>query len=242
MEDVFQCKKFVVKQTRNTMKVNVDGMLLGSWVAVDDITNALDIGTGTGIIAMIIAQRTSNNVQVDGVEIHNEAAAEARENFKNAIWADRLDCIHRSVQDYSLEFDGKYDLIISNPPFFTGGTFSENENKNNVKHSVKLSHGDLLIAGNRLLSSTGRMAVILPFIEGERYIERAERMGFQAVRITEVRSRRNKPIERLLIELTKATKPPGKCSRDTLIMLEDTKERTYTKDFKLLTEDFYTIF
>jgi tRNA1Val (adenine37-N6)-methyltransferase len=241
IEKVFNCKQFKVLQSKSTMKVNTDAILLGAWIGLDFTNKVLDIGTGTGIIALMIAQRTKENVAIIGVEIDEDSANEASVNFELSQWSSKLECKNQSIQDFSQMSQEKYDLIVSNPPFFTGGTFSDNENKNNVKHAVKLSHGDLLIVSNRLLSIDGRLSVVLPFIEGERFIDRAKRMGFTPSRITEVRTKVNQPIARLLIELVKNNKQliPD---RDQLILLEEGKERNYTTAYMKLTADFYTIF
>lgn len=240
-EEIFKCKQFNVTQTKSTMKVNTDAILLGAWVDVQDAVDVLDVGTGTGIIALMIAQRIDEQATIKGIEIDDQSAEEAEKNFKNSPWSDRLHAINQSIQEFSQKDQIKYDLIVSNPPFYTGGTFSDNENKNNVRHAVKLSHGDLLIASSRLLTNGGKMALILPFLEGERFIERAERMGFSQSRITEVRSKPHLPIERLLIELVK-NNAKTVVERSQLVLLKDEKDRIYTNEYKNLTSEFYTIF
>lgn len=241
MKDTFICKEFNVVQSKSTMKVNTDAILLGAWVNVTGSRKILDIGTGTGIIALMLAQRSDAEAKIDAVEIDHASAYEAEENFNSCPWNEKLKVFHHSVQDFSQNNIGQYDLVVSNPPFYTGGTFSDNENRNNVRHTVKLSPGDLLIAAGRLLSAKGRMAVILPFLEGERFIERAERMGFSQSRILEVQSKENLPIERLLIELVKEYKSKN-VVREGLVLLKEGKDRIYTNDYKKLTSDFYTIF
>jgi tRNA1Val (adenine37-N6)-methyltransferase len=235
-EEVFTCKEFKVLQSKSVMKVNSDGMLLGAWSDVSEATRILDIGTGTGIIALMLAQRTKNAI-IDGIEIDVDSAEEARVNFKTSMWRERLNSIHGSIQEYSSASERKYDLIVSNPPFFSGGTFSENENKNNVRHTIKLSHGDLLIGVTRLLTQKGRFDLVLPYMEGERLIDLAQRYNLFPVRVTEMRPKVEKSIERLLISLAKEK---IMVNREELIMYKETD--VYTEDYKNLTKDFYLKF
>ena len=237
-ENVFRCKRFQIVQDRNVMKVNSDGMLLGAWSDVSDRNKVLDIGTGTGVIALMIAQRNPLSI-IDGIEIHEDSAVEAAENFASSDWADRLTCIHDSLQSFSGTTNEKYDLIVSNPPFFSGGTFSVNENKNNVRHTTKLSHGDLLIAVSRLLTDNGRFDVILPYIEGERLIDMARRYDLKEYKVTQLRPSKEKPIERLLISLSR---DQVTFEREELIMYDNVITHEYSAAYKSITKDFYLKF
>lgn len=218
------------------MKVNTDGVLLGAWANIDNIKTALDIGSGTGVIALMIAQRNTS-AKITGIDIDETSCVEATENVNNSIFNNRVRILHSSIQDFAIKADQKFDLIVSNPPFFTGGTFSANENKANVRHTIKLPHGDLLHAVTNLLSVSGNFALILPYIEGLRFIELAERSNLHLSHITEVRHRAEKPIERLLINLRKVKSNPVK--RELQIMDD---QEVYSDDFKNLTKDFYQHF
>ncbi|NNF32651.1 MAG: hypothetical protein HKN68_00990, partial [Saprospiraceae bacterium] len=143
------------------------------------------------------------------------------------------------IQEYSWKSDEKYDLIVSNPPFFSGGTLSLNENKNNVKHTTRLSHGDLLIAVSRLIIKGGNFDVILPYIEGERFIELSQRYNLFPERITEVRSRKDMPIERLMISFSNKK---VEVERSTLVLFVNGSDRTPTDDYKKLVSSFYLKF
>ena len=217
------------------MPVNSDGVLLGAWVDVAGTERALDIGTGTGVIALMLAQRLPG-AQIDAVEIDPAAAEQARENMANCRFADRLHVYADSVQDFSRLAEHSYDLIVSNPPFFTGGTLSDNQDRSGVRHTVKLPHGDLLQAVRRLLAPSGRLALILPHIEGLRFIEMATSYGLHLRRQTALYPRADKPVERVLIELSKAE---GGTEKDELVMYAGEKGNTYTGAYQKLTEDFY---
>jgi tRNA1Val (adenine37-N6)-methyltransferase len=150
-----------------------------------------------------------------------------------------LEAFHDSIQHYAKASKQKYDLIVSNPPFFTGGTFSSNQDKTNVRHTVKLPHGDLLNATRHLLNKNGRFCVILPLIEGLRFIEIARTYGFHNTKRTEIRTRAEKGIERLLLQFETNLKT---LMHDELIIQNSDERNDYTEDYKNLTRDFYTIF
>ncbi|MBK8627046.1 MAG: methyltransferase [Saprospiraceae bacterium] len=236
MSDIFRFKQFAIKQGRCAMKVNTDGILLGAWTNLSDKNTALDIGTGTGIIAMMMAQRNTQMI-IHALEIDADAFLQASENMVNSPYSEKLLCIHQPVQEYAKMADIKYDLIVSNPPFFSGGTFSLNENKASVRHTIKLSHFDLLSSVKLLLKDDGHFDVVLPYIEGLRFVEMAAQYDFGAVSITEVRPKKEKNIERLLIRL--APKHNGKCVTNELIVQETDEANEYTEDMKALTKDFY---
>ena len=132
----FQFKSFSIQQAECAMKVGTDGVLLGAWVDVAGAQRILDIGTGTGVIAIMLAQRSREAV-IHAVEINEEACKLANENMQACPWSENLQSFPSPVQDYAREIEQSYDLIVSNPPFFSGGTFSRNEDRNNVRHTIK---------------------------------------------------------------------------------------------------------
>ncbi len=237
----FTFKHFRVDQDQCTMKVGTDGVLLGAWADVSKTKLLLDIGTGTGVIAIMLAQRTMNTegVKVHAVEIDPFASFQAKENMENSPFADRLGGVNDSIQSFAKSVSLQYDLIVSNPPFFTGGTFSSNQDKTNVRHTVKLPHGDLLQATRTLLAKDGKFCVILPLIEGLRFVDIAHTYGFYCTKKTEVFTLADKAIERLLLQFESTNK---EMITDTLIMLNSQKRNDYTEAYKELTKDFYTIF
>jgi tRNA1Val (adenine37-N6)-methyltransferase len=232
----FKFKQFEIKQDRATMKVNTDGILLGSWSQVCDKKHVLDIGTGTGVIAIMLAQRSSE-IHVVGIDIDELSAEEASENMALSPFADRLSCVCIPLQDYADQYRHQYDLIVSNPPFFTGGTFSINENKNNVRHTVKLSHVDLLRSVRYLLAPNGHFDVVLPYIEGLRFIEMAEKYDLYPHRITEVIPKEGKPSERLLLSFTEHMS--NAIDRSELIVSASDNANDYTAEFTALNKDYY---
>lgn len=235
--DVFKFKQFDIRQDQCNMKVNTDGVLLGAWSDVTSKLKALDVGTGTGVIAIMLAQKNVE-LHVTGVEIDLGSFSQAEYNMSHSRFSNRLTAVNASVQDYSRDSDQKYDLVISNPPFFTGGTFSYNENKANVRHTLKLSHSDLLLSVKRVLTPEGHFDVILPYIEGLRFIEIAEKYDFGAEKMTLVKSRENKNTERLLLRFS--AKRQVHFQKDELIIFVGPGPKDYSEQFKALTKDFYT--
>ncbi|MEM1324467.1 MAG: methyltransferase [Bacteroidota bacterium] len=230
----FRFKQFIIKQDQCPMKVGTDGTLLGAWATATTPQHILDIGTGTGLIAIMLGQRFSDT-QVEAVEIDETACAQATENMQAAPWADRLQAHSVSIQDFVKTTGRKYDLIVSNPPFFTGGTFSDRQARNEVRHTVKLPHGDLLSAVRNLLSPNGTFALVLPLIEGLRFEELANSYKLYCTRKTEVRPRKENAVNRLLMQFEREEQPT---KVDELVLYtENQNERTAA--YAALTEDFY---
>lgn len=230
----FQFKQFSVNQEDCTMKVGTDGVLLGAWADVSGAKKVLDIGTGTGVIALMMAQRLPE-AEIHAVEISEEACAVAEQNFAESKWSDRLKSFNFPVQDFAKMTDHRYDLIVSNPPFFSGGTFSSNEDKNLMRHTVRLPNGDLLNAVRRLLNRSGRFVMILPYIEGLRFEEMARQYHFYVTKKTSVLPVEGKPVERLLLEFAYEEQA---LEEQSLIIETDTRH-VYTEDYIALTKDFY---
>ncbi len=231
--DIFKTKAFDIKQKQNVMKVNIDAIVLAAWTDYREVDSVLDIGTGTGIIALIAAQK-SDSSHIVGIEISEECAEEAKVNFENSQYASNLKVVCESIQDYARSSSEKYALIISNPPFFSGGTFSDNENKFNVRHTPKLSNGELLIAVRKLMKQDGRFTIVLPYLEGERFIDMAARYDLYPDKIMEIHNMKNSAIERLLISLKFGTKEEGIERHSFNICKED---GSYTDEYLRLTED-----
>ncbi|MEY3053462.1 MAG: hypothetical protein RLY31_3247 [Bacteroidota bacterium] len=229
----FRFKSFVIEQDRCTMKVGTDGVLLGAWAPVDRAQRILDIGTGTGLIAIMLAQRAPA-AAVEAVEIDPLACGQARENMGRSPWAGRLQAHPQAIQEYARTKPAPYDLIVSNPPFFSGGTFSGSQDRNAVRHTVKMPHGDLLGAVRSLLGPAGRFCVVLPFMEGLRFRELASDYHLYCTKMTEVVAREGKPVGRLLLMFEQTLRPIGK---DRLAIADEAGR--WTTAYKDLTGPFY---
>lgn len=200
MSQPFRFKQFSIKQDRCPMKVGTDGVLLGAWPEVYPNTSVLDIGTGTGLIALMLAQKEAT-AQVIGVEIDEIAAAQAMDNVNNSPFARQTKIKTIAIQEFSQLENEKFDLIVSNPPFFTGGVLSDNMERMNVRHTIKLSHQDLLRSVQCLLKIEGRFCVVLPWLEGLRFQELAEEYRLITTKKCIISPRPNQSPNRLLLEM-----------------------------------------
>lgn len=218
------------------MKVGTDGVLLGAWADVSGIKKALDIGTGTGVVAIMLAQRAAE-AEIHGVEIDELSCSQATENMQAVPWSERLKAFPLAVQDFARTTTERYDLIVSNPPFFTGGTFSQNQDRNSVRHTVKLPHGELLHAVRTLLKPQGRFCVILPYIEGLRFEELAKNYNFYCTRRMEVHPTPDKPVERLLLQFERTAREA--VEKEELVIQQTSTTNDWTADYIALTGAFY---
>jgi tRNA1Val (adenine37-N6)-methyltransferase len=231
----FRFKKFSVEQAGAAHPVGTDAVLLGAWANIQATQRFLDIGTGTGVVALMLAQRLSDipNWAGVGVEIHPESAALARVNFKASPWAKHLDIWEGAVQAFSGQV---FDLIVSNPPFFSERTISPDKTRSLGRHTATLSPEDLLDVVSHLLAPQGRFCVILPTMEGRQLCELAVPKGLYWTQITEVRSRPGKPVERLLIQFEKS---PIGFERSVLYLYAGKSGMAYSDEFQAITSDFY---
>lgn len=231
----FQFKQFAVEQDRCAMKIGTDGVLLGAWATIDNNPfSILDIGTGTGIIALMLAQR-SGATQIDALEIDEDAYEQATDNFENSPWNDRLFCFHAALDEFIEEPEDEYDLIISNPPFYTEDYKSENEQRDLARFSDAMPFEDLIEAADLLLSENGIFAVIIPFKEEERFIDLCAEVELFPVKATRVKGSPKTPIVRSLLAFKRYEL--SVLEADELII--EINRHEYTEDYIELTKDFY---
>lgn len=230
----FQFKQFVVEQDLCAMKVGTDGIMLGAWADVDHAGKVLDIGTGTGVIALMLAQRVEG-ASIHAIDIDEVACGQAGENFQAAPWKEQLLVIKEAIQDYARTTRTTYDLIVSNPPFFSGGTFGMREERAIARQTVRMPHGDLLIAVRSLLAEKGRFCLVLPYLEGLRFQERAEEYHLFCTKVTEVKPVPDAPVNRLLMQFEQENKP---VVTDQLVIRENEAEASYTAGYRALLKDF----
>lgn len=223
------------------MKVGTDGILLGAWCSPCSskrtAAKILDIGTGTGLIALMLAQRNPHAV-IDAIELDLPAVEQATENFAASPWSDRLRRISGCVK--SFHADWKYALIVSNPPWFSDSLKSPSDARNTARHDDTLNAIDLLVCVDRLLTADGRFSTVLPSVDGQMFIENAAQFGLHCVRHCQVRPTAVKLPARCLLEFSR-TPPASQVVLETLIVETNTRH-DYTPDFRDLTQDFYLRF
>ena len=218
------------------MKVGTDAVLLGSWVNALNSKTILDIGTGTGIIALMLAQKSG--ARIDAIDIDNNAFEQARENINSCNWKDRITAHHISLQQFALENSQKYDLIVSNPPYFVDSSKAIEESRSNARHTDQLGYSELLDGVLKLLNPNGKFHIILPTKEGESFRELAEENKFYLTKLTRVITRADKPEKRLLMRFEFIRRTFSESS----IVIEKDERHSYTDEYKELTKDYYLAF
>ena len=232
---MFRFKQFEIHDELSAMKIGTDGVLLGAWVDIFAARSILDVGTGTGLVAIMCAQR--NDVAlVHGVDIVDIAAAEAAENMSRTKWHDRLSAECADIRCYNA--DVRYDHIVSNPPFFLTTQHSPDEARAMARHAMTLSYEELVSAAERLLQPGGRLSVVLPTECASTF----RRVAFEHLwlsRITDVVTREGEAPKRTLMEFM-LTDSPLMPHATTLTI--QAKDGSYTEQYRLLTEEFYLNF
>lgn len=219
------------------MKVGTDAVLLGAWTACIEAENVLDIGTGTGVIALMLAQRCE--AYIDALEIDRRSFEQAVENVAASKWAERINVHHISLQDFILVPRLKYDLIVSNPPFFVDSSKASDLERTKARHADLLPYTDLVSAARKLLSEDGKFCLILPVKEAEHFRSLAESKGLHLSRLTRVRTTEDKKTEkRWLMQFE--IKP--KSFSENSIVIEKDKRHDYSEEYKELTKDYYLAF
>lgn len=234
---MFSFKQFNISQDRCAMKVGTDGVLLGAWAPIfHQPYNILDIGAGTGLIALMLAQRSSAD-QIDAIEIDEDAYEQCVENFEKSNWNDRLFCYHAGLDEYTdelFEEEEEYDLIVSNPPFYSENYSSGDEKRDQARFQDALPFDELIDSAQALLSNNGIFAVIIPYKEEERFIQLAKSIGLFLLKTTRVKGTIESEIKRSLLAFSRLEQTP---IIDELII--EIERHQYTDDYKELTKDFY---
>ncbi|MFV8363757.1 tRNA1(Val) (adenine(37)-N6)-methyltransferase [Flavobacterium sp. ZT3P35] len=231
----FQFKQFSVEQDRCAMKIGTDGVLLGAWTPIDNNPfSILDIGTGTGVIGLMLAQR-SNAEQIDALEIDEDAYEQAVDNFENSPWSNRLFCFHAGLDEFLEEPEDEYDLIVSNPPFYTEDYKTNNEQRDLARFSDAMPFEELIEAADLLLSENGIFAVIIPFKEEDRFLAIAKEYELYPFKITHVKGTPTSETKRSLLAFSRNE------TIDFLVdeLIIETERHIYTPEYIALTRNFY---
>ncbi len=235
---VFNFKKFSVMNERSAMKVNTDGVLLGAAMTIRPTDRAmLDVGTGTGTIALMAAQRAIDapcDIRIDAIDIDEASAAEAGMNFENSPWSEYMHAHHQSLDEFASASNMKFDLIFSNPPYFEDSLLAPEKRRCSARHTVGLSYRELLEFAADRLTDKGRLSVVLPAVQ-EAALTRCARMnGLYLFRIMRVRTVPRKAPGRIVAEFSRERYPEPE---DFILTIQD--EGKYTQEYLSLTHDFY---
>ena len=237
MNKPFRFKEFTVQQDKTAMKVGTDGVLLGAWCSVDNYPDSvLDIGSGTGIISLMIAQR-SDAMTIDAVEVDENAYEQTVANFEESDWGDRLYCYNATFQEFADEMaeeEETYDLIVSNPPFYTDEFETKNEARNKARFTSSLSFEELIKGVAKILSLEGKFEIILPFKEEVDFIGLAKKYNLFLNKVCRVKGSLSSEIKRSLLSFSFQE---STILEDELII--EITRHNYTEDYINLTKDFY---
>lgn len=237
MKDIFHFKQFSVNQSGCGMKINTDGVLLGALVQSDNPSSILDIGTGTGVIALMLAQRFSS-ANIEAIEIDASASDTAKRNFLNSSFSSRLNVYQNSFQKFSLEHPlKKYDLIVSNPPFFTNSLKNPDNQKQLARHTSETLFKELVVFAKKHLTTIGICYFILPLDGSKQIIEEGLKHQLNLLHIINISSSESKSVHRQIIGL----------SFENLENIEQSfmiyqSEKVYSSEYENALKDFLTIF
>jgi len=230
---MFHFKYFSLTDQQSTMKVGTDAVLLGAWMPVpEDCATILDIGCGCGVISFMLAQKTK--AHITGIDMDENSVNEAQKNAENFPWKDQVQFIHEKVQDFAQKTTQKFDVIISNPPFFENSLKSPETNRNISKHNDSLPLEDLIDAVNILLSENGRFGVILPSGMAEKLGKLALEKHLYVTKKTWICPTPTKKANRIL---TMFERKNTVCEKDRLVIRDD----GYTTEYHKLVEEYLLI-
>ena len=234
MSKPFKFKQFTIHQDRTAMKVGTDGVLLGAWTSLEtNPFSILDIGTGTGLIALQLAQRSHAEV-IDALEIDDDAYEQAVENFENSPWSDRLFCYHAGFDEFVDEIDDSYDMIVSNPPFYTENYKTENAQRDTARFTDALPFDELLQGVAKLLESKGTFHTIIPQKAYDQFVALAKENHLFQYKTCHVKGNPEADYKRSLLSFSFEKRE----NQVTELIIETTRHQ-YTDDYIALTKDFY---
>jgi tRNA1Val (adenine37-N6)-methyltransferase len=230
----FQFKEFTINQKESAMKVGVDSVILGAWANMKGAGTILDVGAGTGLIALMMAQRTA--AHITAVEIDEPSYHEAAANIASSGWGGRITLIHGSFQKFADTSGKKFDVIISNPPYFENSSRPGDPRRKNARHNDELPFTDFIVASLKILDAKGQISVILPVESAARFERLAADAGLFLKRTTWIKHHPGKAYHRRMMEFT-----AYQCkSEESVLIIE--QHGQFTKEYRELTGAFYLAF
>ncbi|HMQ89268.1 MAG TPA: methyltransferase [Flavilitoribacter sp.] len=230
----FRFKEFEIGQDRCAMKVGTDGVLLGAWVDAAGAERILDIGTGTGLIALMLAQKSAA-ARITGIDIDPSATVQALENVRASPWSDRIAVIQVSAQEFGRAQGREFDLIVSNPPYFDKALLSADQGRNRVRHTIDLSYGDLVKAVDGLLADEGRFYVILPARAAEGFCRIGRYFGVHCTGMLKISTKSGKPVSRVILEFRRQES----IAWEEELTIQGDHDSRWSEAYRKLTAPFY---
>lgn len=232
--DGFTFKEFFVAHDRCAMKVGTDGVMLGAWAPVSKARHVLDIGAGSGLLALMLAQRTVQAVTIDAVELDTQAAVQAQENVQASPWADRITVHQADIRQWSSENTARYDLIVSNPPYFDEGVQCATPERARARYTTTLDHQSLLEIAATLVTEEGFFCVVLPIEVSEIFTQKAQELGWYLRLRTDVTETESRLPHRVLLAFSPRA---GEVFADRLVIRGP--DQRYSDSYTALTQAFY---
>ena len=235
--DTFDFKKFSIKQDKCAMKVGTDAVLLGAWVFPNGSKTILDIGTGTGVISLMLAQKSQ--AKIIAIDIDKDSTEQAKLNVEGSVYKEQIEVKNISIQDLAKESNQKFDLIITNPPYFIDSYKSVGVTRTMARHSDSLPFEELIDCVVKLLDIKGKFCLILPKNEAGIFRKMAELKGLYLSKLLRIRTKPDKESEKR--HLMQFEFKQTEFSESTLV-LEENESRNYTQAYKAFTKDYYLNF
>lgn len=232
----FEFKKFTINQGKSAFKVTTDACILGAYINASKADLICDIGTGTGVLALMLAQKFPNS-KIEAVEIDNLSVIQAQENVNVSPWPDRITVYNESIQDFSINRGSNYNLIVCNPPYYEDHLKSKNNQNNLTRHNFRLSINELANSIDILLEDHGRFYTIMPPFSFQKLRLELGRFNIKLFEQLDIQSRLEKPLYRILGGFSRK---PDKMKKNTLIIAND--NGVYSEDYKKLLKDYYLVF
>jgi tRNA1Val (adenine37-N6)-methyltransferase len=233
--DYFNFKKFTIYQEKSAFKVGTDGVLLGAFAYLEGVRKILDIGAGTGLLSIMLAQRC--DAEITAIEPDYDSFLQTCENISRCEWKDRINAEHTSLQNYDPK-QTKFDLIVTNPPYFKDSLKSPDPRKSAARHNDSLTSVELLQGAAKFLNDEGRLQLILPYVEGNLFIAEAQRFGLYCTNILKIKPLPTSEIRRMILIFSRFQKKPY----EKFLTIEHGKRHEFTQEYINLTKDFYLKF
>jgi tRNA1Val (adenine37-N6)-methyltransferase len=233
--DYFSFKHFTIYQHRSAFKVGTDGVLLGAYADISGVRNILDIGSGTGLISMMLAQRC--DAQITAIEPDYESFKQTCENISCCDWHNRITVEHSDLQNFNSKHE-KFDLIVTNPPYFSDSLKSPDSRRSAARHNDSLTTVEILEGVLKLLNDDGRLQLIMPYVEGNVFIAEANKYGLYCNNILKIKPLPNAEIRRLILTFSRFQKK----LIEKFLTIERGSRHEFTEEYINLTKDFYLKF